>query len=112
MTFQLTLWLEYYVDAEDMARLHLAAAVLSHVQSQRIFAFAGRFSWDKILAIMRELDPERKLPNDFSGGDDPTEIGPRGKAEALLKSLGRTGWTSLADSVAANVNGEGPIYGF
>lgn len=95
-----------------MARLHLAAAVLSHVQGQRIFAFAGRFSWDKILAIMRELDPQRILPDDFLGGDDPAEVVPRGKAEALLRELGRTGWTSLADSVAANVNGEGPIYGF
>lgn len=61
---------------------------------------------------MRELDPERKILDDFSGGDEPTEIEPRGKAEALLRELGRTGWISLAHSVAANVNGESLVYSF
>lgn len=86
-----------------MGRLHVAGALLPHVQDQRIFAFAGRYSWDKIMEIMRGLDPQRKLPENFSGGEDPNEIEPRPKAEALLRELGRPGWTSLADSIAANV---------
>lgn len=94
---------EYYVDVEDTAVLHVAAALLTRVQDQRIFAFGGRFSWDAILDIMRTLDPKRDLPDNFSGGEDPNEIEPRPKAEKLLQELGRLGWTSLKDSIAANV---------
>lgn len=86
-----------------MALLHVAGAILPHVQDQRIFAFADQFSWDKVLKIMREIDPSRNLPEDFSGGDDPNVIVPRPKAEKLLQELGRPGWTSLKESVAANV---------
>ncbi|MBE3048055.1 hypothetical protein IMZ48_37210 [Candidatus Bathyarchaeota archaeon] len=96
---------EHYVNADDVGRLHVAAALLPHVQDQRIFAFAGRYSWDSILEIMRGLDPARDLPADFSGGEDPNEIEPRHKAEALLREMGRPGWTSLAESVADNVRG-------
>jgi len=77
--------------------------MLTRVQDQRVFAFGGRFSWDAILDIMRELDPKRILPDNFSGGRDPNEIVPRPRAEKLLQELSRSGWTSLKDSIAANV---------
>ncbi|KAF4993441.1 hypothetical protein FDECE_13407 [Fusarium decemcellulare] len=94
---------QYYVDVEDTALLHVAGAVLPHVQSQRIFAFAGRFNWDTVLDEMRALDPKRKLTAHFSDGEDPNEIVPRAKAEKLLRELGRPGWTSLKDTIAATV---------
>ncbi|KEF62907.1 uncharacterized protein A1O9_00881 [Exophiala aquamarina CBS 119918] len=96
---------QYYVDVEDTAVLHVAAALLTRIQDQRIFAFGGRFSWDAILDAMRRLDPERNLPDNFSGGEDPNEIEPRQKAEELLQELGRPGWTSLKNSIAANIKG-------
>ncbi|KEF54733.1 uncharacterized protein A1O9_09175 [Exophiala aquamarina CBS 119918] len=96
---------QYFVDVEDAAALHVAAGLLRHIQSQRIFAYGGRFSWDSVLEIMRKLDRNLKnpLPENFSGGSDPNEIEPRPKAEKLLRDLGRPGWTSLAASIAANV---------
>lgn len=59
-------WLEYYVDVEVVAALHVAAAFFR--QDQRIFAHGGPFSWDAILDNMRELDPKRKIAENFSGG--------------------------------------------
>ncbi|KAK5057464.1 hypothetical protein LTR84_011464 [Exophiala bonariae] len=94
---------QYFVDVEDTALLHVAAGLLPSVKDQRIFAFADRFNWDAVLDVMRTLEPGRNLPDNFSGGRDPNEIEPRAKAENLLKVLGRPGWTSLRDSVAANV---------
>lgn len=94
---------EYFVNVEDTALLHVAAGLLDHVRSQRVFAFGGKFSIDEILAIMRDIAPARTLPADFSGGEDKTVIVPRDKAEALLKEMGRPGWTSLADTIAQNV---------
>lgn len=83
--------------------MHIAAGLLTHVHDQRIFAFADRFNWDAVLDVMRALEPERNIPDNFRAGRDPNEIEPRPKAEKLLQELGRPGWTSLADSVAANV---------
>jgi len=94
---------EWFVDVEDTALLHVAAAVLPNVQDQRIFGFAVRFNWDDVLAILRSLDPKRKIPENFSGGLDPNEIEPRDKAEGLLKEMGRPGWKSLQDSIKENV---------
>ncbi|KAF4472987.1 aldehyde reductase 2 [Fusarium albosuccineum] len=94
---------QYYIDNEDTGRLHVAAVALPHVQEQRIFGFAERFSWDVILEILRKNQPDREFPANFSGGEDPNEIQPRGKAEQLLRELGRPGWTSLDESIRRNV---------
>lgn len=90
---------EYFVDVQDVGRLHVAAAVLGGVQGQRIFAFAQRYNWDSILAILRKLEPAKTFPSNFSGGEDADEIKPRTRAEHLLRHLGRPGWTSLEESV-------------
>ncbi|RSL66561.1 hypothetical protein CEP54_003649 [Fusarium duplospermum] len=94
---------QYYVHPRDTARLHVAAAILSDVKEERIFAFAERFSWDKVLAILREAQPNKSFPDDFSGGDDPHEIQGRDRAQNLLRILGQPGWTSLEDAVAENI---------
>ncbi|KAL7940088.1 hypothetical protein V8C42DRAFT_356483 [Trichoderma barbatum] len=96
---------EYYIDVDDAGRLHVAAAVLPKVEDQRIFGFAGRFNWDTVLDIFRKHVPGRKFPDKFSGGEDGNEIIPRGKAEQLLRDLGRPGWTSLEESILANIEG-------
>ncbi|KAI8712546.1 Epimerase domain-containing protein [Fusarium sp. LHS14.1] len=94
---------QYFIHVQDTGRLHVAAAILSTVKDERIFAFAGRFSWDRVLSILREARSTRSFLNDFSGGDDPHEIQGREKAENLLRVLGRPGWTSLEESVADNI---------
>ena len=101
---------EYFVDVQDVGRLHVAAAVLDHVRGRRIFAFASRYHWADILRVLRKLladDPARlaRIPGDFSGGEDPNEIVPRHEAEKLLQELGRPGWTTLEESVADAVEG-------
>ncbi|KAI0440928.1 hypothetical protein F4803DRAFT_525189 [Xylaria telfairii] len=90
---------QYFVDVQDVGRLHVAAAILPNVQRQRIFAFAERYSWDSILDIFRKLEPNKTFVGNFSGGEDPNVIGPQGKAEQLLRDLGRAGWTHLEESI-------------
>ncbi|OBT41210.1 hypothetical protein VE00_08096 [Pseudogymnoascus sp. WSF 3629] len=96
---------QYFIDVDDAGRLHVAAAVLPNLEDQRIFGFAGRFNWDTVLDIFRKHVPGRKFPDNFSGGEDGNEIIPRGKAEQLLRDLGRPGWTSLEESILANIEG-------
>ena len=93
---------EYYIDVQDDALLHVAAAIHPDVQSERIFAFAEPVNGDRVLAILRKLYPTRSFPEDFSAGEDKSEIVPRKRAEALLRSMGRDGWTSLENSIRRN----------
>ncbi|KAJ3547636.1 hypothetical protein NM208_g1419 [Fusarium decemcellulare] len=94
-----TLPRQYSVDYQDTARLHLAAGIFEHVQGERIFGFAHSFCWDMVLELLREIEPEKAFPPNFSSEQDPNEIEPRDKAEQLLRDLGRPGWTSLEESV-------------
>lgn len=95
---------EYFIDVGDTGRLHVAAGIFDHVKDQRIFGFAERFSMDDVLEILRKTAPDRKFPDNFSGGSDPSEIIPQDKAEQLLRDLGRSGWVSFEESVLANIS--------
>lgn len=93
---------EYFIDVRDTGRLHVAAAVLPGIESERIFGAAAPFNGDSLLEMLRKLYPGRKFPDNFMGGRYLHDIVPRARAEKLLKYLGSEGWVSLEDSVRAN----------
>ncbi|KAI8317685.1 Aldehyde reductase 2 [Colletotrichum sp. SAR11_240] len=92
----------YFVDVQDDAALHLAAAILPDVKAERIFAFAFPMHWDQILEIMRKQNPDRKFADNFYGEEYPVTVKPIARAESLLRRIGRPGWISLEDSIASN----------
>ncbi|GJC88565.1 aldehyde reductase 2 [Colletotrichum liriopes] len=93
---------QYYVDVQDNALLHVAAAIHPGVQSERVFAFAEPVNADGVLAILRKLYPGRSFPPNFQAEEDLSDIVPRQRAEALLREMGRDGWTSLEESIKRN----------
>ncbi|KAF7560766.1 hypothetical protein G7046_g3379 [Stylonectria norvegica] len=93
---------QYFVDVQDNALLHVAAAIHPGVESERVFAFAEPVNGDGILAILRRLYPGRTFPDNFQSESDLSDILPRRRAERLLQDLGKNGWTSLAESVKRN----------
>ena len=93
---------EYFVDVQDTAILHVAAAIHPGVQSERIFAFAEPVNGDKVLAVLRRLYPRRSFPAEFQAQEDLSCIVPRGRAEALLREVSGHGWTSLQESIRRN----------
>lgn len=99
---RLTSLAEYFVDVQDDALLHVAAAIHPGVQSERVFAFAEPVNGDAILAILRKLYPGRTFPADFQAEKDLNEIVPRARAEQLLRDMGKDGWTSLEESIRRN----------
>lgn len=80
--------------------------MFQHVQNQRIFGFAHIFTWDGVLDILREIDPERKLPAKFSNIRCRNTIVRRPQAEQLLKDMGLPGFIGLRETVAENIREE------
>ncbi|TVY19806.1 Aldehyde reductase 2 [Lachnellula arida] len=93
---------QYFVDVEDTALLHVATAIHPFVSHERVFAFAEPINGDTLLATLRKLYPERKLPANFQSAVDRSVIKPRERAEALLRDMGKNGWTSLEESIRLN----------
>ncbi|KAH0559592.1 hypothetical protein GP486_003895 [Trichoglossum hirsutum] len=96
---------QHYVDVKDTALLHVAALVDPEVRNERILAFAAPFTWSKILGILREARPDAKIPDDDPAeGRDITNVS-NTRGEALLRSLGQPGWTSLESAIKDNLKG-------
>lgn len=95
---------EYFVDIQDVARLHVAALIHPSVASERIFAYTTPFNWNNILAAFRKLFPNKKFRDDEPGlWDDLSTVEPAKRAEGLLRDMGRPGFTELEESLGRNV---------
>ena len=96
----------HFVNADDTARLHLAAAVLDEsLSDQRIFAFADQFNWNDVIDSMARIRPDKKLSveRDPSLGRDLTQV-PKEQSVALLKKwFGQEGYTGLDESIRQNL---------
>ncbi|KAF2138379.1 uncharacterized protein K452DRAFT_311728 [Aplosporella prunicola CBS 121167] len=94
---------QWFVDVEDVAVLHLAAAVRADVDAERIFAFSEPYTWNAVLEVLRKAYPEKKFVDDLEGlGRCLVEV-PNEKGEQLLREFGREGWTGLEESVKRTV---------
>ncbi|KAH7116577.1 hypothetical protein B0J13DRAFT_459371 [Dactylonectria estremocensis] len=93
----------FYVDVKDTARLHLAALLHPDICGERIFAYAGPYTWHMIQTVMRDIYPEKEFSPDIAeAGLDRSEIVLAPKAEGYLKEMGYKGWTTLEESVKMN----------
>lgn len=102
------MFLEWYVDVEDVARLCVIGLLDPNVQSERIFAFTEQQHWADTIAILRDLRPDNKdipdAPLDIPR--DRTTIHPRGRAESLLRGFyGRSGFTPIKESISRGIEG-------
>ncbi|VUC26618.1 unnamed protein product [Clonostachys rosea] len=94
---------QYFVDVQDTARLHVAATILPGVQDERIFAWAEPWNFNALLAILRHQNPGKTFIDDFQSAQDMSDVAkPRARSVQLLTVLGKSGFTSLADSIRGN----------
>ncbi|KAJ0345053.1 hypothetical protein COL26b_010105 [Colletotrichum chrysophilum] len=95
-----------YVDAGDVARLHIVALLAESVKSKRIFAAARPVNVSDFIDVLRELRPDNKLipEKDANDGHDLTQVLPLAEAEKLLQTyFGQKGWTPLKESIEAGI---------
>lgn len=97
--------IEWYIDVQDCARVHVAGLLDPAVHDERLFAFAGQFNFTDVIGIFRKLRPDRKLPDPPANeGRDLSDIKPSKRAEDLIKEFfGRPGWVSLEESLAEGI---------
>ncbi|GME37554.1 NAD(P)-binding protein [Neofusicoccum parvum] len=94
----------YYVHVQDVARLHMAALIHPDACGERIFAFGGPYSINEFFKIFEKSVPGYQSPPMISGLDFPlAPIGPRERAESLLKDMGRPGFVGLEETVKESV---------
>ncbi|RFU77341.1 aldehyde reductase ii [Trichoderma arundinaceum] len=96
--------LAYIVNVEDSARLMVAAATLSSIVNERIFAYYKQATWNELRHKIRQLYPDRlDLVSgedlDLEGRDMSNADGPIKRAEEILKGLGQSGFMSVDDTL-------------
>jgi nucleoside-diphosphate-sugar epimerase len=94
----------YYVHVQDVARLHVAGLIHPTISKERIFAFAAPYSINEFFEIFAKAVPGYKAREKLAGLDFPlAEIEDRGKAEALLMDMGRSGFVGLKETIIDSV---------
>lgn len=94
----LTRIIEFTVDVQDIALLHVGGLLLPGVQNERLFGFANRMNTNTQLAVLRKVFPEKSFAEDLPGLMlDKSTISTESALE-VLKKMGRDGWTSEEES--------------
>lgn len=95
-----------YINARDVALMHVAAILDPEVQNERIFAWGGAFSWNELLAIFRKLHPEHKFIEDFPAEGRLMWSVDDSLGRRLMKKWGgQEGWTSLEQTIKETLEG-------
>lgn len=92
-------------DVRDVGRLHVAPLLDSNINGERIFAYSETARWNQVLAIFREIRPNRQFVEDNADKrQNLTRITTRWRTEEILqKYFGREGLIGLREMVEAGV---------
>jgi len=90
----------HWVDVRDVARLHLAGLLGPDLKSERIFGYCGLQDDALLVDTFKKLFPDREFVHGSqTAGENRSIIDGSPRAEVLLKWLGRSGWSTLEDSL-------------
>ncbi|RKK70503.1 hypothetical protein BFJ69_g11765 [Fusarium oxysporum] len=92
----------YYTDVQDAARLLFAAAALSSLVNDRIFAYCHNSTWNELRYKIRLISPKRgklvKGEDQAVKGRDVSNVNELIKrAESILRDIGQQGFASEED---------------
>lgn len=102
--------LGWQVNTTDAARLHVIALLDSHIQSERIFAFASSYRWAEVISILQKLRPSNKDLPDAPENElaDLCDVVLAKKAENMLSSFfGQDKWIGLEQSLKDGIDSMG-----
>jgi hypothetical protein len=90
---------QWYVSLRDDALLHISTLIHSDVANERLFAYAGRFNFNHLLAIYRKHNPEKTFPEDVEGLGQDWAVAPTARPEEILTWVKGRGWDGLEETV-------------
>jgi len=94
----------FNIDVKDVGLLHVAAVLDGEVKNKRLQAWAQGCTWNDILAILRELYPDRKFIDDLPGQERPGVTSDFTLQMELLKKWGnQEGWRTLEQTIEDNM---------
>lgn len=96
---------EWFIDVQDVARLHVAGLLNPDLENERILGFAEKFNVSRILGTFRKMYPDRVFPGDPVNDDKDLSTVPNEKGRELLKAFGQEGYTTFEESLKKNVAG-------
>lgn len=94
---------QYWVSVEDIARLHVAGVMLEDVKNERLFGFTDKYTYNGFLEEMKKIDPKRTLPDPVADPGRDLSTVENGRAEEVLKLIGRPGWEDFEETFRANL---------
>ncbi|PQE31223.1 aldehyde reductase ii protein [Rutstroemia sp. NJR-2017a WRK4] len=96
---------QYFIDVQDTARLHVSALTNPDVKNERLFGFAEPFTANDLLRAFRKIRPDANIMDDFHDDNvkDLSKVANERAEELLRSDFGRSGWTSLEESLKMNV---------
>ncbi|PQE29196.1 hypothetical protein CJF30_00004232 [Rutstroemia sp. NJR-2017a BBW] len=96
---------EYFIDVQDTARLHVSALTNPDVKNERLFGFAEPFTANDLLRAFRKIRPDANIMDDFHDDNvkDLSKVANERAEELLRSDFGRSGWTSLEESLKMNI---------
>jgi len=97
--------IEWFVNVQDTARLHVAALIDADIKNERVFAYAEPFNWNDALAAMRKARPDSEVPEDRKDNSrDLSKVLPKARAEEILKkNFGQDKFIGFEESIKANI---------
>ncbi|RAH59382.1 aldehyde reductase [Aspergillus piperis CBS 112811] len=95
----------YCVDVKDVALLHVAGLTHPEVTNERLFAFGNPFTWHEVVCIYQKAFPDRVFSSELPGANKMVhyDIGLDARAQDLLRVMEKPGWSTLEDTLIANV---------
>jgi nucleoside-diphosphate-sugar epimerase len=98
-----------FVDLGDCALLHLAALTDEEVRNERLVALGEIFDYNRMVDVLEKLVPGSNLPQKLEDPGNPVVEIDTKREVALLKGLGKDGFTGFEESVRICLAGAGRV---
>lgn len=93
---------QWWVNVEDVARLHVGARIFEDVKGKRLLGLTDRYDVNQLLDTMHEIDPQRNLVDKIELKEVRTTAETEESLE-ILKKLGIDGWVAYDETIRANL---------
>ncbi|CAF9932570.1 MAG: hypothetical protein GOMPHAMPRED_006611 [Gomphillus americanus] len=94
---------QWFINVQDIAKLHVGAVIFEEVANQRLLGLAGKYSFNDAIDFFHKVDPERSLPSKFEDVPEDTTEADTASALEVLKLFGQNGFIGVEQTIKENI---------